>query len=40
VPTGLSVVGKTYDDVTVFPVAAAHEQRLGWLDAPGRRPPL
>jgi len=40
VPTGLSVVGKTYDDVTVFRVAAAHEQRFGWLDAPSRRPPL
>ncbi len=38
VPTGLSVVGRTYDDVTVFRVAAAHEQRLPWLDAPERRP--
>src|SRR5205807_1659309 len=34
VPTGLSVVGKTYDDVTVFRVAAAHEQQFPWLDAP------
>jgi len=40
VPTGLSVVGKTYDDVTVFRVAAAHEQQFPWLDAPGRRPAL
>jgi aspartyl-tRNA(Asn)/glutamyl-tRNA(Gln) amidotransferase subunit A len=40
VPTGLSVVGKTYDDVTVFRVAAAHEQRFPWLDAPERRPAL
>lgn len=40
VPTGLSVVGKTYDDVTVFRVAAAHEERLAWLDAPERRPVL
>jgi aspartyl-tRNA(Asn)/glutamyl-tRNA(Gln) amidotransferase subunit A len=40
VPTGLSIVGKTYDDVTVFRVAAAHEERLPWLDAPGRRPAL
>jgi Asp-tRNA(Asn)/Glu-tRNA(Gln) amidotransferase A subunit family amidase len=40
VPTGLSVVGRTYDDVTVFRVAAAHEQRFPWLDAPIRRPPL
>jgi aspartyl-tRNA(Asn)/glutamyl-tRNA(Gln) amidotransferase subunit A len=40
VPTGLSVVGKTYDDVTVFRVAAAHEQYFPWLDAPARRPTL
>jgi len=40
VPTGLSVVGRTYDDVTAFRVAAAHEERLGWLDDPGCRPPL
>ncbi len=40
VPTGLSVVGRTYDDVTVFRVAAAHEQRFPWLDSPGRRPAL
>jgi aspartyl-tRNA(Asn)/glutamyl-tRNA(Gln) amidotransferase subunit A len=38
VPTGLSVVGKTYDDVTAFRVAAAHEKRYPWLDAPERRP--
>jgi aspartyl-tRNA(Asn)/glutamyl-tRNA(Gln) amidotransferase subunit A len=40
VPTGLSVVGKTYDDVTVFRVAAAHEQRFPWFDTPERRPAL
>ncbi|MDQ6878507.1 MAG: amidase [Candidatus Dormibacteraeota bacterium] len=40
VPTGLSVVGKTYDDITAFQVAAAHEQRFPWLDAPERRPAL
>ena len=40
VPTGLSVVGRTYDDVTVFRVAAAHEERFPWLDAPERRPAL
>jgi amidase len=40
VPTGLSVVGKTYDDVTAFRVAAAHEQRFPWFDAPERRPML
>jgi aspartyl-tRNA(Asn)/glutamyl-tRNA(Gln) amidotransferase subunit A len=40
VPTGLSVVGRTYDDVTAFRVAAAHEVRFGWLDAAERRPSL
>jgi Asp-tRNA(Asn)/Glu-tRNA(Gln) amidotransferase A subunit family amidase len=30
VPTGLSIVGRTYDDVTVFRVAAAHEARSTW----------
>jgi aspartyl-tRNA(Asn)/glutamyl-tRNA(Gln) amidotransferase subunit A len=40
VPTGLSVVGKTYDDITAFRVAAAHEQRFPWLDEPSRRPVL
>jgi CubicO group peptidase (beta-lactamase class C family) len=38
VPTGLSVVGRTYDDVTAFRIAAAHEERMPWLDAPERRP--
>ncbi len=40
VPTGLSVVGKTYDDVTAFRVAAAHEARFPWFDDPARRPGL
>jgi aspartyl-tRNA(Asn)/glutamyl-tRNA(Gln) amidotransferase subunit A len=40
VPTGLSVVGKTYDDVAAFRVAAAHEERFPWLDQPSRRPAL
>jgi aspartyl-tRNA(Asn)/glutamyl-tRNA(Gln) amidotransferase subunit A len=40
VPTGLSIVGKTYDDITVFRIAAAHESRLPWLDVPDRRPML
>ena len=39
VPTGLAVVGKTYDDVTAFRVAAAHEARLPWLTARRRRGP-
>jgi aspartyl-tRNA(Asn)/glutamyl-tRNA(Gln) amidotransferase subunit A len=40
VPTGLSVVARTYDDVTAFRVAAAHEQRLPWLGPAGPRPNL
>ena len=40
VPTGLSVVGKTYDDVTAFRVAAAHEQRFPWFDSAERRPDI
>ena len=40
IPTGLSVVGKTYDDVTAFRVAAAHEARFPWFDDATRRPEL
>jgi aspartyl-tRNA(Asn)/glutamyl-tRNA(Gln) amidotransferase subunit A len=40
VPTGLSIVGKTFDDVAAFRVAAAHERHLPWLDRPDRRPAL
>jgi aspartyl-tRNA(Asn)/glutamyl-tRNA(Gln) amidotransferase subunit A len=40
VPTGLSIVGKTYDDVTVFRVAGALEKVQPWLDSPERRPSL
>jgi Asp-tRNA(Asn)/Glu-tRNA(Gln) amidotransferase A subunit family amidase len=40
VPTGLSIVGKTYDDVTAFRIAAAHEERMPWLDVASRRPGL
>jgi Asp-tRNA(Asn)/Glu-tRNA(Gln) amidotransferase A subunit family amidase len=40
VPTGLAVVAKTYDDVTAFRVAAAHEARLPWLTGSGPRPAL
>lgn len=34
VPTGLSVVGRTYDDVTAFRVAAAHEHAFPWATPP------
>ena len=40
VPTGLAIVGRTYDDVTAFRVAAAHEERLPWLTGSGPRPAL
>jgi aspartyl-tRNA(Asn)/glutamyl-tRNA(Gln) amidotransferase subunit A len=40
VPTGLSIVGRTYDDVSVFRAAAAFERLRPWLDAPERRPSL
>ena len=40
VPTGLSVVARTYDDVAAFRVAAAHEELFPWLDRPECRPAL
>ena len=40
VPTGFSIVGRTYDDVSVFRAAAAFERVRPWLDAPARRPRL
>lgn len=40
VPTGLSIVGRTYDDVSVFRAAAAFERAQPWLDVPARRPRL
>jgi hypothetical protein len=39
VPTGISIVGRTYDDVGVFRAAGALERTRPWLDAPERRPP-
>jgi Asp-tRNA(Asn)/Glu-tRNA(Gln) amidotransferase A subunit family amidase len=40
VPTGLSIVGRVYDDVSVFRAAAAFERARPWLDTPVRRPKL
>ncbi len=40
VPTGVSIVGRTYDDVTVFRVAAALERVEPWLCSPATRPAL
>jgi aspartyl-tRNA(Asn)/glutamyl-tRNA(Gln) amidotransferase subunit A len=40
VPTGVSIVGRTYDDLTVFRIAAAFESAQPWLDRPERRPTI
>lgn len=40
VPTGLSIVGRTYDDVSVFRAAAAFERADPWYATPRRRPKL
>jgi amidase len=40
VPTGIQIVGRTYDDVSVFRAAAAYERAAPWLDTPERRPKL
>ncbi|MFP6741572.1 MAG: amidase, partial [Alphaproteobacteria bacterium] len=40
VPTGLQIVGRTFDDVSVFRAAAAFERARPWLDTPERRPNL
>jgi Asp-tRNA(Asn)/Glu-tRNA(Gln) amidotransferase A subunit family amidase len=38
VPTGLQIVGRTYDDISVFRAASAFEKLRPWLDSPARRP--
>lgn len=40
VPTGLQIVGRTYDDVSVFRTASAFEAVRPWLDSNERRPAL
>ena len=40
VPTGMSIVGKTYDDLTVFQIGRAYEKVQPWLDVPERRPAI
>lgn len=39
-PTGIQIVGRPFDDITVFRIGAALETRRPWLDAPERRPKL
>ncbi|MFQ5985049.1 MAG: amidase [Alphaproteobacteria bacterium] len=40
VATGLQIVGRSYDDVSVFRAAAAYERARPWLDKPDSRPRL
>lgn len=40
VPLGVQIVGRTYDDVSVFRAAAAFTAALPWFDVPARRPAL
>jgi Asp-tRNA(Asn)/Glu-tRNA(Gln) amidotransferase A subunit family amidase len=40
VPTGIQIVGRTYDDETVFRIGAALEHVQPWFDVPDRRPSL
>jgi Asp-tRNA(Asn)/Glu-tRNA(Gln) amidotransferase A subunit family amidase len=40
VPTGIQIVGRTYDDVTPFRVGAACERARPWLDSRERRPEI
>ena len=40
VPMGVQIVGRTYDDVSVFRAAAAFAAARPWYDAPARRPAL
>jgi len=40
VPTGVQIVGRTYDDERVFRVAAALERARPWFGAPSWRPAL
>lgn len=40
VPTGLSIVGRTYDDVSVFRAAAAFERERPWYATAALRPKL
>jgi amidase len=40
VPTGLQIIGRTYDDVSVFRAAAAFEAATPWLDWSRNRPEL
>jgi Asp-tRNA(Asn)/Glu-tRNA(Gln) amidotransferase A subunit family amidase len=38
VPTSLQIVGRPYEDASVFRVGAAYKRQRPWLDVPERRP--
>jgi Asp-tRNA(Asn)/Glu-tRNA(Gln) amidotransferase A subunit family amidase len=40
VPTGIQIVGRTYDDLTPFRIGAACQRARPWLDCADRRPRL
>lgn len=40
VPTGIQIVGRTFDDETVFRVARGFEKARPWFQSPSTRPPL
>jgi len=40
VPTGIQIIGRPYDDQTVFWIASALEEQRPWLDCAKRRPSL
>jgi amidase len=40
VPTGIQIVGRTFDDVTVFRVGMALEKERGWFETEELRPTL
>ncbi len=40
VPTGLQIVGRSYDDIPVFQAASAYERIRPWLNTPASRPQL
>ena len=40
VPTGLQIVGRAFDEASVFRVSAALERQMPWMDCAKRRPEL
>jgi aspartyl-tRNA(Asn)/glutamyl-tRNA(Gln) amidotransferase subunit A len=39
-PSGIQIVGRPFDDITVFRVGAALERSRSWLDWSQQRPEL